>query len=238
MSGGGYYPDTCGYDLNFEIEMYNGTFNLAHVILHAMQNDTQYQNAVADQKNNTVRLAYATYKPYTQWVYWDDTTPITDEEKARCPPGNGPFYLPGENHPVICFVFDKCNCGFKGVMDYAFSEDLHSIEFSVPFKSFMNFPDGQPVIKLGKRMTVAFTLEHSSQNSAPEEWVSDASWPIRGYILEPAGEISRPLSDYFIGGAVGFVVGAVIVGITALCVTRNKRSDYEVVVDMPTSKFR
>jgi len=219
-NGAGYYPESCGYDMSFELEIYNGTVNTASVSLHAMVNQSDYSIAVKEQKNNTVYFRYSLYKPYTQWVYWDDSKPITSDEESRC--RDGPYALPGSNNPVICFINDMCNCSYKGVMNYAFSADNHSVEFSVPFRAFMNLPDGTPAIKLGNRITVGFTLATSDQYSSPHIWASDSSWPIRGYLFGPTDAISPSQNlwaDRFISGAVGLIIGAIIATIVALLAT-------------------
>jgi len=183
VSGGGYFPDSCGYDLLFELEIFNGSFNSAYIILHSMTNNADYQRAHMEQRRRVVSLAPAIYDIYTEWVYWDDRNPITPEEGQRCT--DGPYYLPGNDHPVICFVQDKCNCRFQGVMKFAVSKDFHEIEISAPFEAFMNYANGKPTVALGKRMTVEFFLETSEQFSTPRAWASDGTWPIRGYVLEP-----------------------------------------------------
>src|SRR5256885_2177829 len=42
-------------------------------------------------------------------------------------------------------------------MNYAFSKDDHEVEISAPMEGFMNYPDGSPVIKLGK-MVITFSF--------------------------------------------------------------------------------
>jgi hypothetical protein len=108
---GGYYPEGCGFDFHFEIEMYNGTFNTAHVILHSMNNNASYMAARAQQEKGITELGgnatfIVAYKPYTEWVYYDKKHPMSDDEKSRCP--DGPFYY-GDSES-ICFVEDKV-CG-------------------------------------------------------------------------------------------------------------------------------
>jgi len=178
---GGYYPPGCGYDLHFELEMYNGTMNTAHVILHSMKSEAEYEAARQQQMEGIVNFGPADYHPYTEWVYWDAENPITPEESEHCP--DGPHVLP--NGDQICFVHDECGClGLQGVMEYAFSSDWTMVEMSAPFRMFMSHPSGRPVIHLGQKVNVMFALETSGQYSTPDRWVSDASWPIFGYLLE------------------------------------------------------
>jgi hypothetical protein len=227
---GGYYPEACGYDMGFAIEIFNGSVNWASVILHSMGNQTDIAEARKEVLNNTVNFRYAHYNPHMRWVYWDDSVPITAEEAKRCP--DGPFELPGPNHPKICFVTDTCNCSFKGVMNYAFSADNHSIEFSVPFKAFLNLLDGTPALKLGTRLTVAIDTQTSNYYSQPQIWVSDSTWPIRGYLFEPTDAVtpSQDLwEDRLIAGAIGLVIGAVIATIICLLATTLTRKGYKPV---------
>ena len=103
---GGYYPPGCGYDMHFELEMYNGTMNTAHVILHSMNDTLQFEAAKQDQINGIVNFGPATYKPYTEWVYWSSSNPPTSIESSHCQESNGgPYTLP--NGDIICFVVDK-----------------------------------------------------------------------------------------------------------------------------------
>jgi len=124
-------------------------------------------------------------------------------------------------------------------MNYAFSADNHSIEFSVPFQSFMYHKNGEPVVKLGNRMTVAFSLETSDQFSQPNSWASDASWPIRGYILAPPTPTTpTPIVTTItaVTAAGGLVAGALLAfGITTCYFTR-RRNEYERVEDMSDRK--
>jgi len=181
---GGYYPTSCGYDMHFELEMYNGSFNTAHYLLHSMQNQTEYDFEYEQQKQGLVSFRNATYHPYTEWVYYSKENPPSPQESARCP--DGPHTLP--NGDLICFVEDKVNGPFQGVMQFAFSEDKTEVEFSAPYIGFMNLAvaegEPQPAIKLGDTVTIAMMLETSSQYSVPSTlWSTDGAWPIRGYHL-------------------------------------------------------
>eukprot|EP00697_Spironema_sp_BW2_P005731 gnl/Spiro4/17991_TR9599_c0_g1_i1.p1 gnl/Spiro4/17991_TR9599_c0_g1~~gnl/Spiro4/17991_TR9599_c0_g1_i1.p1 ORF type:complete len:400 (+),score=91.56 gnl/Spiro4/17991_TR9599_c0_g1_i1:123-1322(+) len=177
---GGYYPNACGYDIQFELEMYNGTFNTAHYLLHAMVNESQLTEArfLAIHKGE-VFLAPAHYDLYTEWVYYDPNT-ITPEERARCT--DGPHTLP--NGAAICFVADKANGPFSGIMDHAFDEARHQVEIKAPYRGFLN-RNGKPVLGLGQKVTVVMMLEGSGEYSSPNSWCTDAAYPIRGYVFEP-----------------------------------------------------
>jgi hypothetical protein len=179
---GGYYPPGCGYDMHFELEMYNGTMNTAHIILHAMNSTAQYEAARQEQMQGIVNFGAAAYHPYTEWVYWSASSPPTSLEASHCQ--DGPHTLP--NGDIICFVVDKCPClGLQGMMEYAFSKDWTMVEMSAPYPTFMHHPSGIPVLQLGQKVNVMFALETSGQYSTPYSWVSDASWPIFGYLLAP-----------------------------------------------------
>ena len=41
INGGGYYPTASGFDRNFEIEFYNGTYNQDYYLDHAVNNDDE-----------------------------------------------------------------------------------------------------------------------------------------------------------------------------------------------------
>jgi len=47
---GGYYPTTCGTDVHFELEMFNGSFNTAHYLLHAAWDNTTGYISYEQQK--------------------------------------------------------------------------------------------------------------------------------------------------------------------------------------------
>jgi len=179
---GGYYPTTCGTDLHFEIEMYNGTFNTAHYLLHSAWDERSYQRAYEEQKRGVVTFdGPATYHPYTEWVYYDRAHPMPPDEVKRCP--DGPHTLP--NGAQICFVEDKAPGPFQGVMQYAFSKDDTMMEMSAPFEGFMNKSDGTPVVGMGTMLHFTMALETSGELQRDDKWSTDASWQIRGYILEP-----------------------------------------------------
>jgi len=39
-------------------------------------------------------------------------------------------------------------------MNYAFSADWTSVEFSAPYRAFMNYSNGQPAFSLGKQVCI------------------------------------------------------------------------------------
>jgi len=177
---GGYYPSICGIDMAFEIEMYNGTFNTQHFLLHSTT-DEGYNKAMADQKMGKVELATAIvgYKPYQEWVY-----DITEDEAKRCAEQidnktEGPYTLPTTGKK-ICFVTDKCTGPFQGSSRHAFSEDGKELEMSVEIEAFLllttSTPDKlKPTIPIGSSIMAHFTLEASGELAVPLEWSSDAT---------------------------------------------------------------
>lgn len=186
--GGGYLPNACGSDMAFEIEMYNGSVNTGHVLLHARWNGSETSTQQEEQKQGVVTLAGpAQYKNYTQWVYWTADAPPTAEEAARCTAGQaipegqqgrteGPYTLP--SGATICFVSDKCNGRFTGALQYAFSPDFTQLELSIPFEAFMKTANGTALLSLGKSVMVQGTMETSPElcDSTPKNWASDATF--------------------------------------------------------------
>mmetsp|Transcript_19972 Transcript_19972/g.27940 ORF Transcript_19972/g.27940 Transcript_19972/m.27940 type:complete len:401 (-) Transcript_19972:54-1256(-) len=219
LNEGGYYPTGCGYDMHFELEMYNGTFNTAHYLLHAMNDTFTYNTSYDLQKQGLLDLyllngSYiASYKPYTEWVMWnskgeDSITPQTAEMCTQY--ADGPYLIP-DTEDVICFVEDKVQGPFKGIMDFAFSEDGHSVEMKAPWKGFMRYMNKEPVIKYGKMIHIAFSLEVSGEYSNPQgSWATDSTRPIRGYVIEePEDEGNVTLPIWALALTVG---GCVLVG--------------------------
>jgi len=179
---GGYYPTTCGNDLHFEIEMYNGSFNTAHYLLHSAWDNATYLIAYEQQKKGIVTFnGPAEYRPYTEWVYYDAKHPMSPDEVKRC--RDGPHKLP--NGGQICFVKDEVGGPFKGVMSYAFDRGDTMVEMAAPFEGFLNKLDGTPVIGMGTMLHFTMALETSGELQREGKWSTDASWQIRGYVLEP-----------------------------------------------------
>jgi len=61
---GGYWPSFCGADIHVEVEMYNGSFNTGHFVLHSM-NETDpdaREKAEEDHKNGFLRLGPTGYQ--------------------------------------------------------------------------------------------------------------------------------------------------------------------------------
>ena len=85
---GGYYPTSNGYDMNMEVEYYDGAFNTGHYLNHGARNATELAAARADQINGTVRVLPGTYDYYTQWVWFDN-------------PSEGDYQLPAPDDDAV-----------------------------------------------------------------------------------------------------------------------------------------
>jgi hypothetical protein len=167
---GGFYPTSGGYDVNAEIEWYDGRLNTGHYINHACRDQAELDQAFLDQssgqykkghpgpyKAGFVRLGPGTYKHYTEWVLHDNGT--------------------------LTYVRDK---GPKtlGVLTGALSPDGHELEMKIPMRGFLVDPKGEPILKLGRKINVSFSLEASGELAKGGQWASNTAEPIRGYQLE------------------------------------------------------
>jgi hypothetical protein len=168
---GGFYPTSGGYDVNFEIEWYDGSFNTGHYINHACINEAELERAFLDQssghyisgragpyKPGFVRLGPGTYRHYTEWVYHDNDT--------------------------LTFVRDK-GPAMRGVIRGAISGDGHELEMVAPMKGFLVDSRGNPIVRLGRKLNISMSLEASGELAAGGRWASDTAAPIKGYDLEP-----------------------------------------------------
>ena len=174
---GGYYPTSYGYDMNMEVEYFNGTFNTGHYLNHGATNTAQLNVAIQDQTNGIVRVLPGTYKYYSQWV-WFDALNV------------GTYRLPSpDNYASITFVADRGPV-YQGILRIARSADRHEAEMVAPFRGFMRDPQGKPIIGLGKTIGISISLEASQQLAPPpaNSWASDTGDPILGYYLSPYPE--------------------------------------------------
>lgn len=188
---GGYYPTSRGYDMNMELEFYNGTWNTGHYLSHdaltqaGLDQDTRDLTSGAWTSGNDgpytpgfVNPAAGNYDNYTQWVYQNDNT----------------LMLVADKGPIV-----------PGIMSMAISPDGHEIEFCAPFKGFLSTSGGAPNVALGKTIDISMSLEASGELFATAgngTWASDTTAPINGYVLE----IPEPASVWLVG------LGAAIVG--------------------------
>jgi hypothetical protein len=166
---GGYFPTSTGYDMNMEIEYYDGAFNTGHSLNHGATNQVELDAAIADQKNGVVQVLPGSYDYYSQWVWWDDPT-------------TGDWPLPdGENS--ITFVADKGPV-YQGIIEAAISPDGHELEMVAPFRGFMKDLGGDPIMDLGYTIDVSISLEASGELAPGSQWASDTGDPIAGYALD------------------------------------------------------
>jgi hypothetical protein len=166
---GGFYPTSGGYDVNAEIEWYNGRMNTGHYINHCCVNQDELAQAFLDQSSGRykkgkagpypagfMRLGPGTYKNYTEWVYHKDGT--------------------------ITFVRDK-GPQTLGIITGALSDNGHQLEMKIPFVGFLKERDGTPIVRLGRKINVSFSLEASGELAEGGQWASNTAAPIRGYEL-------------------------------------------------------
>jgi hypothetical protein len=167
---GGFYPTTGGYDVNAEIEWYNGRLNTGHYINHCCINAAELEQAFLDQSSGRykkgkpgsypagfLRLGPGTYKHYTEWVYHADST--------------------------ITFVRDK-GTEIRGIIQGALSADGHRLEMRIPMKGFLKDQGGRPVLRPGQRINVSMSLEASGELAGGGRWASNTAAPIAGYLLK------------------------------------------------------
>jgi hypothetical protein len=168
---GGFYPTSGGYDVNAEIEWYDGRPNTGHYINHACRNQAELDQAFLDQstgqykkgkngpyKPGFVRGGEGTYKYYTEWVYHPDN--------------------------MITFVRDE-GPQVMGLIRGALSTDGHELEMVIPFKGFLVDAKGKPLLQLGQKINASFSLEASGELAEGKQWASNTAAPIIGYFLEP-----------------------------------------------------
>lgn len=169
---GGYYPTSSGYDMNMEVEFYNGTFNTGRYLNHGARNQTELSAAIRDQTNGIVRVLPGTYDYYSQWVWFDS-------------PSVGTYRLPPpDDFASITFVADRGPI-YQGITRIALSSDGHQAEMVAPFGGFMREPAGAHIISLRRTIDVSFSLEASGELAPGHEWASDTGDPIKGYYLSP-----------------------------------------------------
>jgi hypothetical protein len=167
LAEGGYYPDDKGYDMNMEVEFYNGAFNTGHYLNHEFLTEADYNaNWERDLADGIVRLAPGTYDWYSQWVMFSDSSYIPVEDR-------GPVY--------------------QGIIEIAVSEDGHEAEMNAPFWGFLKSPDGDNIIDVNRSIVVSASLEGSGELSeeaarlgytpgSKSVWGSDTADPFLYYV--------------------------------------------------------
>lgn len=167
LSEGGYYPDDIGYDMNMEVEFYNGDYNTGHYLNHEFISQADYDaNWENDLAQGIVRLAPGTYDYYSQWVMFSDSTYVAVKDK-------GPVY--------------------QGIIEIAISEDGHEAEMKAPFWGFLKTPEGDNIIDVDRNIIVSASLEASGELSeealrlgyspgSKSVWGSDTADPFSYYV--------------------------------------------------------
>ncbi len=166
LKEGGYYPDSKGYDMNMEVEFYNGSYNTGHYINHEYISEEDFDaNWLNDLENRVVRLAPGTYDWYSQWVMFPNDSFVVVEDK-------GPVYY--------------------GIIKIAVSEDGHEAEMVAPLWGFLKTPEGVPIIDVNRTIKVSASLEGSGElsegSSGPthSNWGSDTAEPFLYEVKDPA----------------------------------------------------
>ena len=167
---GGYYPTSRGYDVNAEVEFYDGQFNTGHYLNHGAKNEAELKQAFLDQSSSKyvegndgpyqpgfMRVLPGTYKNYTQWVYHK----------------NGTITFVRDKGPVVL-----------GIVSAMISADGHQLEMSVPMKGFLNDDKSRPIVALGRKLDISFSLEASGELASGGRWASDTGEPVEGYLLK------------------------------------------------------
>lgn len=192
---GGYYPTTTGYDMNMEVEFFDGTFNTGHFLLHGCLDATTFAASQVEQSQGYVTLVPGNYDCYTQWVWYD--TPPGYASEIIIPTGE-----------AIYWVVDKGPVYPDSIVEIFLSADGHEAEMKAPFRGFMkDSPGGSPIIALGQTIDVSFSLEASGELAVGAEWASDTADPIVGYVLSnseaappmPVGPMAAGLLVLLIG---------------------------------------
>ncbi|MCP4413402.1 MAG: hypothetical protein GY808_12655, partial [Gammaproteobacteria bacterium] len=175
LKDGGYYPDSKGYDVNMEVEFYNGGFNTGHYINHEFLTKNQMETqGIQDLKDGVIRLAPGTYDYYTQWVTFDDSSYVLVSDK-------GPVY--------------------QGIITIAVSEDGHEAEIKAPMWGFLKTPEGEPIVSIGKTMVVSASLEASGEladggDGSSSNWGSDTAEKFLFTVEDPTTAIvAEPISQ-------------------------------------------
>lgn len=168
---GGYYPTSRGYDVNAEVEFYDGELNTGHYLNHGARDEQELHQAFLDQTRGRyvpghdgpyaagfMKVLPGAYEHYTQWSYL----------------GDGTITLVRDKGPVV-----------PGVFQVRSSADGHELEMSVPMQGFLKDEHGRPIIAPGSTLDLSFSLEASGELAPGGEWASDTGEPITGYRVTP-----------------------------------------------------
>ena len=169
---GGYFPTSQGYDMNMEVEFYDGAFNTGHYLNHGARNQSELDQAMLEQTYGIVTPRQGSYDYYSQWVWWDE------------PQGNMDEIVLPDGHSTIIWVEDRGPV-YQGIITIALSADGHKAEMKAPFRGFMKNGIGKPIMKLGRTIRASFSLEASGELAPGGEWASDTAEPITYTLDKP-----------------------------------------------------
>ncbi|MBN1352022.1 T9SS type A sorting domain-containing protein [candidate division KSB1 bacterium] len=167
LQEGNYFPNSTGYDMNMEVEFYDGEVNTGHYINHEFLTEEELEQGRVDLENHIIRMKPGTYEHYLQYVVFPDTSYVYVSDRGDPVPG--------------------------GIIEGAVSEDGHEAEMKAPMWGFFWDENGNPIVALGDTIDISFSLEGSGElsESAVEMgytgdksvWGSDTAEPIEAYYL-------------------------------------------------------
>ena len=168
---GGYYPTSGGYDMNMEVEFYNGEFNTGHYLNHGCLNPSQLAQAVEDQKNGIVNVLPGTYDYYSQWVWFDgpDHRRLSNSRRRTTIRASRSSRIRDRS----ITVFSKS----------PFPTTATRRRWSPPSAASCATTGAIRSWRLGKTIDISFSLEASGELAPGGEWASDTGDPIIGYYL-------------------------------------------------------
>ncbi|MAT14555.1 MAG: hypothetical protein CMJ46_04715 [Planctomyces sp.] len=167
---GGTYPTSPGYDMNVEIEWYNGEFNTAMYMNKCCLNEAELlenylslsQGQFKKGNDGPYPAGYHTikegqYDHYPEWVYHED----------------GTLTFVRDSGPVVL-----------GVATGELSEDGHELEMKHPFVGFLKDQNGEAIAKIGKTFDICLNIQASGELSKTGKWAGDGAEPIEDYKLD------------------------------------------------------
>ncbi|CAF1277171.1 unnamed protein product [Adineta steineri] len=177
LHSGSYHPTAPGFDANFEVEFFNGSYNQDSFFDHAANNNTEVNYLKNENKKNHFLLLPSTYHFFSEYIYWKNKP--TENETKGC--FDGPYQLPRPYiNSYICFTQDKAPGPFHGVISYSRSEKGNELEMRTPFEGFLlNKDTDRPTLQLGMTINISLTLEASAEYSIPREWATDTAATIQ-----------------------------------------------------------
>lgn len=168
---GGTYPTSGGYDMNAEIEWYDGAFNTGMYMNKCCLNKADLKDSYSTLSHGKYKegadgpylAGYHTIKPgqydnYAEWVYHK----------------NGTITFVRDRGPVV-----------HGVLTGKRSPDWHQLEMKIPYIGFLKDQHGDPVVQLGDTLDIEISLQGSGELASDGAWAGDGAEPLNGYKLEP-----------------------------------------------------